>query len=284
MSVETQGKTGTSRSLVHRSALRADWPLSTENSDIRLGPERPTLPDPQGSDSAGPGTSPQPRGQRRAALAPPPAPSTLTVARRLQVTGVRRGPPTRLAGQARASFSPGRARRGRGPPPHTLALPGEGGREAGRDARRPRPRGAPPKQARVWHPPVRTRGRYLRGRGKGARPAAARNTGTTRSWPAACTSSRASSSARLPSSRPPAGSPSVRPRPRLAPAPGSPPPSARPRPRLRPRDGSHGTTALQQQLYWECRAKRAPAGQGSQFPRQRSGPGLALSCGRSAGI
>lgn len=178
---------------------------------------------------------------------------------------MRRGPPTTLAGQARASFSPGQARRGRRPPPHTLALPGESGREAVRDARCPRPRGAPPRQARAWHPPVRTQGRYLRGRGKGARPAAAGNTGTTRSWPAACARSRARSSARLPSSQPPARSPSVRPRPR----PGS------PHPRLRPRDGSHGTTALQQQLYWELRAKRAPAGRGSQFPRQRSIAGRA---------
>lgn len=141
---------------------------------------------------------------------------------------MRRGPPTTLAGQARASFSPGQARRGRGPPPHTLALPGESGREPVRDARRPRPRGAPPRHARAWHPPVRTQGRYLRGRGKGARPAAAGNTGTTRSWPAACARSRARSSARLPSSPPPARSPSVRPRPRrrLAPPPGSAPGTA----------------------------------------------------------
>lgn len=36
----------------------------------------------------------------------------------------------------------------------------------------------------AWLPPVRTRGQYLRGHGRGARPAAAGNTSKTRSWPA----------------------------------------------------------------------------------------------------
>lgn len=70
-----RGKTGTSLSSVHRSAPRADWPLSTENSDISLslGPERPTLPDPQGSDSAGPEPLRNP-GAREGQLWPLPKP------------------------------------------------------------------------------------------------------------------------------------------------------------------------------------------------------------------
>lgn len=172
---------------------RAVWPLSTENSGIRLVPEWPTLPDPQGSDSAAPPparpppASLCPQAIEGAAPAPPPTPSQATVARRLQMTGVRTGPPTRVAGQAwglmdsrTSTVGPRAASQHLG-----LVLPGEGGRKAGNAARRPRPRGARPRQARAWHPPVRTRGRYLRGRGRGARPAAAGNTGTTRSWPAA---------------------------------------------------------------------------------------------------
>lgn len=80
---------------------------------------------------------------------------------------------------------------------------------------RPQPRTA---SAPAGLPPVRTRGRYLRGRGRGARPAAAGNTGKTRSWPA----TRARPAALLAAARP------VRPvRPGLGPAPSrqAPPPA-----------------------------------------------------------
>lgn len=43
----------------------------------------------------------------------------------------------------------------------------------------------PPKGA-AQLPPIRTRSRYLRGSGRGARPAAAGNISMTRSWPASC--------------------------------------------------------------------------------------------------
>lgn len=43
----------------------------------------------------------------------------------------------------------------------------------------------PPKGA-TQLPPIRTRSRYLRGSGRGARPAAAGNISMTRSWPASC--------------------------------------------------------------------------------------------------
>lgn len=123
-----------------------------------------------------------PRGPGRAAPAPSPAPSHVNCGRtppghrRGGKRGAREGrrPGTGLVGS-------GTGTGGRLPTP----WPGKGGREARRATRRPRPRGAPPTWARAWHPPVRTRGRYLRGRGRGARPATAGNTGTTRSWPAA---------------------------------------------------------------------------------------------------
>jgi hypothetical protein len=70
------------------------------------------------------------------------------------------------------------------PASHTLALRGDRGREAWRSAPPP-PGPAEPRRGRPGLPLVRTRGRYLRWRGRGARPAAAGNTRTTRSWPAA---------------------------------------------------------------------------------------------------
>lgn len=59
---------------------RAVWPLSTENSGIRLVPEWPTLPDPQGSDSAAPPPRPPaasfsvPPGHRGGGSCPSPNP------------------------------------------------------------------------------------------------------------------------------------------------------------------------------------------------------------------
>lgn len=141
---------------------------------------------------------------------------TLTVARRHQATGVR--------GAAREARRPGPGLVGsRSGTRGRLPTPRPGGKvvvtpdapHAG-----PRPRGALPTWARAWRPPARTRGRYLRGHGRGARPAAAGNTGTTRSWPAAALAlALAPAPASPPHGRPPGLS-------QLGPAPGPAPGAA----------------------------------------------------------
>lgn len=128
---------------------------------------------------------------------------------------VNRGPRTpeyrREQGVAHEGRGPGPApmasRTGPGAEGHlpTLALLGKGGSHAA---------SGPVGPARAWLPPISTRGQYLRGHGRGARPAAAGNTSTTRSWP------EAGAGTHRPSSPQPAGAPAARPRPELAPPPG----------------------------------------------------------------
>lgn len=155
---------------------KADWPLPAENSSISLRPELPTRSDtPRAvSDSAAPGASQHPRGQGEAASAPSPAP--LRVNRGPRTPGYRRE-----QGVAHEGRGPGpvpmASRTGLGAEGHLpiLALLGKGSHAAS----------GPVGPARAWLPPISTRGQYLRAHGRDARPAAAGNTSTMRSWPEA---------------------------------------------------------------------------------------------------
>lgn len=103
---------------------------------------QPSLTPTRGSDSAGSRLSLHPRGRQGAACASSPGPSAVAVAQRQRRE---QGPPTSVVGQAPASWSSGSPGLvgGRGPPTHTLALPGEGGGGTDAPHAAPAPRGQP---------------------------------------------------------------------------------------------------------------------------------------------
>lgn len=244
----TLGNTGTSRSSAHWPRGRGPAPQRTRAPALAAFPTPPPRAEPRRPR----GLSAPRAGKGGFSPFPSPAPREL----RPNATGVSRGPPTRVVGQACGAWSPGLAPGSRAASSHVGTARGRC-REARHAARRLSPAGP----GRAWLPPGRTRGQYLRGRGRGARPAAAGNTGTTLSWPAAAPASTSLFAAAR-------GSPSARPRP------GS------PRPRLRPLGGSRGPAELQQQLYWE----RSTCGDGAGACSHGNGRRLAAGSPPSAGV